>query len=60
MTPTVYAFRFEGSSLSGADLARLALERIYEQEPKAWEADGFLVVVVNAWRLWGTGGGGTG
>lgn len=54
MTPTVYAFRFEGSSLSGADLARLALERIYEQEPKAWEADGF-TVIVNAWRQWGTG-----
>jgi hypothetical protein len=58
MTPTVYAFRFEASSLSGADLVRLALERIYEQEPKAWEAEGFLVVI-NAWP-WGRRKGGAG
>lgn len=59
MTPTVYAFRFEGSSLSGVDLAKLALERIYEQEPKAWEVDGFVVVAINAWP-WGRRKGGVG
>jgi hypothetical protein len=58
MTPTVYAFRFEGSSLSGTDLAMLALERIYEQEQEAWEAEGF-TVVINAWP-WGRRRGGAG
>ena len=45
---TLYAYRFRESGLSGAQLARLALERIFEEEPKALETDGFLVVA-NVW-----------
>ena len=45
---TLYAYKSVESRLSGVELAQLVLERIFEEEPKAWEVDEFLVVA-NVW-----------